>query len=349
MAVRASTPTVETIAAAMVGLIEDQTLLDLRTEDPSSAVELYFAPVRVKPLGPRAASISTCSMDGLYDGATGSVPTILYADDVSPARARFTLLHELGHHLLVTDAAHLLDDIDELAGTRTDLQDVEEKVCHQFAGRVLIGDELLGSVVQAARLRPAHIHDLHQRSNASWEAVAVRAATSCPYKAAVVLVREPGVVGFCAASSRLRAAWWPRGSTVAVGGPLDRALVSDQTARNEIYRAGLGFAEAMYCDSLRIHDGVAVAVLTDKPSNGRFDIPEEPEPIWKEREDFCERCNEERTDGWCDDCRGRFCPQCERCACTTVATHPTCPGCGVIAPRREGAAYCLTCEADGLG
>lgn len=349
MSVGAPTPTVEAIASAMVGSIEDETLLDLRTEDPAAAVELHFAPVRVMPLGPRAGAMSTCSTDGFYDGETGSVPTILIADDVAPARARFTLLHELGHHLLVAHVAHLLDDIDQVAGARADPQEVEEKVCHQFAGRVLIADDLVEAVVQAARLRPAHIAELHERSNASWEAVAVCAAISCPYKAAVVLLRERGVVGFCAASSRLRAAWWPRGSTLAVGGPLDRALVSDQTARNEIYRVGLGFAEAMYCDSVRIHDGLAIAVLTDKPSNGRFDIPDEPEPIWKEREDFCERCNEERSERWCDDCNGRYCPQCERCACATAATHPTCPGCGMNAPRRKGAAYCLTCEADGLG
>ena len=344
----ALTPTVETIASAMVESIESQTLVDLRTEDPASAVELYFAPVRVMPLEARAGAFSTCSTDGFYDCGTGSVPTILFAEDVAPSRARFTLLHELGHHLLVTQLSHLLDDIDQLAGASTDPQHIEEKVCHQFAGRVLIADDLLAAVVQGARLRPTHIAELHDQSSASWEAVAVRAAASCPYKAAVVVLRERGAVGFCAASSRLQAAWWPRGSMVASGGPLDRALVSDQTARNEIYRAGLGFAEAMYCDSVRIHDGLAVAVLTDKPSDGRFDIPEEPEPSWKEREDFCERCNEERTQGWCDSCRGRFCPQCERCACAPIATHPTCGGCGLNAPRRTGATYCLSCEADGL-
>jgi Zn-dependent peptidase ImmA (M78 family) len=38
---------------------------------------------------------------------------ILLANEVSPPRARFTLLHELGHHLLATHVTHLLDDIDD--------------------------------------------------------------------------------------------------------------------------------------------------------------------------------------------------------------------------------------------
>lgn len=92
-----------------------------------------------------------------------------------------------------------------------------------------------------------------------------------------------------------------------------------------------------------MHDGFAVAVLTDKPSDGRFDVPEDPEPIWKEREDFCERCSEERTVGWCDTCKGRYCPDCERRACSPIASNPLCPGCGLTGSTRTGAKYCLTC------
>ena len=59
--------------------------------------------------------------------------------------------------------------------------------------------------------------------------------------------------------------------------------------------------------------------------------------------------NEERTIGWCDTCRGRHCPECERCACSRQIASPRCPGCGLTAPARDGAEYCRTCEADGLG
>jgi hypothetical protein len=332
----------------MVSTVDADALADLRNEDPATALELHFEPLRVRAL-PNAGELGPdCSTDGYYDSITGATPTILFADDVSPARSRFTLLHELGHHLLAFDEAHLLDAIDQLATERTPQVQIEEKVCHEFAGRVLIPDDLLSDVTSDHRLSPSDIVDLYERCDASWEAVAVRAASACQYKAAVVLLRKTGFVSFCAASSRLTAQWWPRGSSVPADGPLARALLRPHRARNEIYRSGLAFAEPMYCDSLVVHDGLAVAVLTDKPSDGRFDILEEPEPAWKERQDFCERCNEERTDGWCDICRGRFCPECERCACSPLAKNPLCPGCGLLEPRRAGSTYCYTCEAGGL-
>ena len=103
-----------------------------------------------------------------------------------------------------------------------------------------------------------------------------------------------------------------------------RVRGADQTARPEVYRANLAYAESMYCDSLMVSNGMAIAVLSDKPSDGRFDIPEEPDPLWKERDNFCERCNEARTEGWCEACRGRHCPECERCACSPLASNPTC-------------------------
>jgi len=89
-----------------------------------------------------------------------------------------------------------------------------------------------------------------------------------------------------------------------------RPLPSDQRARPERFRAGLGFEEQLYCDSRRIHERLAIAVLTDRPSDGSLSIPEDVEPAWKSREDFCASCNEVRDTGWCDTCKGRFCPVC---------------------------------------
>ncbi len=280
--------------------------------------------------------------------STGAQATILYADDVAPERARFTILHELGHHLLASSATHLLDDIDLLAGDRSEPSAVEEAVCHRFAGLVLVPDDVLDDIVGAERLAPSHVMDLRAQTTASWEAIAVRASGRCEYKTAVVIVRDSTTVSFSAASSRLGSAWWPRGSAVSADGPLSKALSADQRARPEVYRHGLAYPEAMYFDSLRANEGLAIAVLLDKPSDGRFEIPDESEPSWKVREDFCERCNEVRDQGWCDACAGRFCPSCERCRCSVPPVNPVCTGCGLRSPRRPGARYCLNCEADGI-
>lgn len=74
----------------------------------------------------------------------------------------------------------------------------------------------------------------------------------------------------------------------------------------------------MYCDSLQVQDGFAVAVLIDKPSDGHFDIPEDSEPIWEEGEDFCERCRRSAPSAGATPAKGRCCPDCERCACSPI-------------------------------
>ncbi|MDE0804526.1 MAG: ImmA/IrrE family metallo-endopeptidase [Acidimicrobiales bacterium] len=342
------TPTVDGVARALVAALDPSAAEDLRAEDPASAIEVHFGPVRVRTLELGALAASECSTDGFYDASTSLTPTILYDDGVSSRRARFTLIHELGHHLLATTACELVDAIDDVAGDRWEPAQVEERVCHAFAGRVLVSDELLETVLGRGRLAPDQLVELHKRSDASWEAAAVRAAGFASHKVVVALVRERGAVAFCAASG-LELPWWPRGSKVAPGGPLDRSLVSDHKARPERFRAGLGFEEQLYCDSRRVHERLAVAVLTDTPSDGSLNIPEEVEPAWKSREDFCASCNEVRDTGWCDTCNGRFCPVCERCGCFRQVENEMCPGCGTAAPRRPDGVYCLTCEADGLG
>jgi hypothetical protein len=78
------------------------------------------------------------------------------------------------------------------------------------------------------------------------------------------------------------------GSAVQHGGALARAIDTDrQRAVKDVFRWNLPFAEQLYCDTVRIHDGLAVGVLTDRPSDGRFDILEDIEPAWKDREEFC--------------------------------------------------------------
>ena len=107
------TPTVETITAALLSHVPADVLDDLRTEDPVAAIEVHFPPIKVMAL-PRSGVVGECSTDGFYDPEiTPGMPRIFYADDVAESRVRFTVLHELGHHLFVNDAATLLDDLDQ--------------------------------------------------------------------------------------------------------------------------------------------------------------------------------------------------------------------------------------------
>lgn len=340
-------PTIDTVTAALVELVEP-IIDDLANEDPADAVEAYFDPLRVRSLPAASLSSSECSIDGYYEtNVDPNRPWILYADDVAAARARFTILHELGHHLFASSAASLLDDLDVIGGSAAGATQAEEAVCHRFAGHVLIPQPLVDAEVDGQELRPEQVIALHDRSHASWEAVAVRSAEAATRRTVVLLIREPGEISFATASGRMAQWRWPRGSGVQPHGPLARALGAErQRAIKDVYRWKLAYAEQLYCDTTRVHHRLAIGVLSDKPSDRRFDILDDVEPSWKTKEEFCPRCGDERDVGWCDTCRGRRCRSCGSCGCDRPKENPPCPQCFLHKPFRPGASMCLDCERD---
>ncbi len=341
-------PTFGSIAAALLEHVAEEVRADLRSQDSASAVELYFGPIGCQALPSASITRGSCSIDGYYTADVDPrQPWIFYANDVHEDRARFTILHELGHHLLVTTADSLLDDVDILGGSAEGAIQTEESVCHRFAGNLLVPDELLMETIASDRVRPDHVVAVHDQGVASWEAVAVRVAEVVPVAGAVVLLRDGATVGFCAASSRMGSAWWPRESRLDPSGPLARGLRLRQTAQPEQYRFGLGYPRAMFCDTLPVHGGLAIGVLSEKPSDGSLSIIEEPEPTWKDRGEFCEwHPGVERDVGWCYRCKDQRCPECGRCGCIHPVQNPVCPECRMIKPRRAGASMCRDCEAD---
>ncbi|MCY3925404.1 MAG: ImmA/IrrE family metallo-endopeptidase [bacterium] len=334
------------IAERMLAPVPPGALNDLRDEDPATAVEVHYPPVHVLPLPPENITSADCSVHGYYERFLDPArPRILYSNAVTPERARFTILHELGHHILVTSGDGLLSDLDQLAGPQGDPVEVEEAACDQFAGEVLVPAELMEQIIGDDPVKPRHVLETRQRTNASWEAVAVQVANYPERRTAVVLIREPGQVSFVARNG-LQA--WPRGSRVQSGGPLDRALRRDSRRRPDVYRHRLAGAENLYCDTARVDGRLAVAVMAPQRSDGGLTALEPVEPTWKTRDESCEWCGDERDVGWCDHCRGRRCRSCSRCGCQQPIESPVCPECHLENPIRSGSRVCRDCEADGL-
>ncbi len=220
----------------------------------------------------------------------------------------------------------------------------EEAACHQFAGQVLVPTELLDEIIGGDALVPKHLVSLRERVNISWEALAVTAASHSDVTKAVVLIRSRGEVSFVAANGLVP---WRRGSPVQPRGPLDRALqLRSARALPEMYRHNLGGAQELFCDTLRVHDRLAVAVLSPRRSDGGLSILNPAEPTWKEREEFCAWCNAERDVGWCHECSGQRCRECERCGCDVPISNPVCPRCFLAGPIQTGSEVCVDCEAD---
>ena len=337
---------VERIAAELAAIVSEDAAYDLRFEEPDRAVERHFRPLRARAL-PRTMSFGdTCSTDGWYDANIDPErPWIFYSGDQNEKRIRFTIAHELGHHLLVSDGSGLLDDMDQLGESARELNAIEESICHQFAGALLIRDSDLVEVIGDHQVLPAHILELYRHGAASLEAIAVRVAGQMTQAGAVVLMRSDSTVGFCASSPDLGRSWWGRGSPVDPDGPLARATTREFQAVPETYRFGLAFATQLFCDTLPVDGKYAIAVLSDRPSIGTRMVLVEVEPRWKDDVQFCSWCvSVERDVGWCDICKRQRCRQCDRCGCVAPGNDPVCPACRLRSPRRPGADVCRDCE-----
>jgi hypothetical protein len=206
-----------------------------------------------------------CECDGYYESTlTPGRPWILYRDDVAPGRVRFTLMHELGHHLIWAVDPQLLDLIDSAAGDLHDLVDLEERVCHRFVSTLLVSDKLLDHVVGDAEPDVSHLQALRQISPASWQAVAVRVAQQMQAPGAVILLRSPGRVAFAATSPELYG-FWPAGSRVAPGGLLAHAFQrADHNAQDTFAWEQPG-QRRLWCSVRPVHQRLAVAVLSARP------------------------------------------------------------------------------------
>lgn len=334
---------IDSIASDLLSFISEDILNDLRSQDPVVAVAIHFSPVTLHALGDKRPLEGNCSTDGYYDPFVDpDCPRIFFANDVNERRARFTILHELGHHLLQTIACHLLDDIDQLCSSPEEVISTEEFVCHNFAGRILVPEELLNETIGRGQVRPEHLHEIHQHASASWEAVAIRIAGRMRHPGAIVLMRDETSVSFCAPSPMMGWLGWRRGSRVESNGPLSRAILDDQSNEVDTYRYGLSYTQSMACESVKIREGFGIAVLSELPSSRGTTVNES---TWEPTVQFCKSCIiVERNVGWCENCRGQRCPDCDECGCTVQVNNPVCRSCRMYKPHRPGSKVCRDCE-----
>jgi hypothetical protein len=337
---------VETVAVRLLEHVHEGAAYDLRFEDPIAAINRHFDTVRIKALPNGSWANELCLTDGWYDAFTDtSGPWILFSAATSPRRARFTIVHELGHHLLQTSASSLLDDIDLLGDENGGAENAEERVCNYFAGLVLLSDEQLHEVIGDGLVLPEHVIELYRHGAASLEATAMRVANYMKNAGAVVIMRSETKISFCASSSFLDVPWWKRDSDVDPNGPLAASMRRPAHAAEETFRWGRAYARHMYCDVLPVKSDLAVAILCDSSSAGSPRPLTQDEPRWKEEISYCMHCTTgERTVGWCVICNGPFCRECERCGCMPIVDNPRCPRCRLRSPMRPGSSICRDCE-----
>lgn len=280
---------------------------------------------------------AACPIDGTYDPAT---QTIRYRK-VAATRDRFTLLHELGHHLLALDEAWSLSIGPGLDSVKYG-DKVEERIVNQFASRVLIPDASAAAAF-AKGVTARAIADLTDEGSASGRACLVRALAE-PGERLVMLTDLAGQPEFADSNGSP----YSPGTSVrqpALEVAAQRAMESDDGAfvgiglGEILYRSGGTFSNVRY--DVALNGDRLYAVLTALPMvrgvNGATE--------W--RVDCLAGCGNQFTQaeskGLCQDCQEPRCPRCRGCECAADQIR-TCAQCYVQLPVSRVEDVCELCE-----
>jgi hypothetical protein len=111
-------------------------------------------------------------------------PNIAYAPTPGSRREHLTLVHESAHYLIQRDPDVLstLHDLDDDAG-----QVAEERVCHAFAGLILVPDQVIERILTGRPPEARQLREVFTTSSGSLEACAVRLAEHLPTNGYMVI------------------------------------------------------------------------------------------------------------------------------------------------------------------
>ena len=332
-------PTAE--ARRLLEQVDPADLVEL-ADDPAMAVEVLFdVGVTTRPPSPPGQG---CPVDGTY--RPGPSPRILVADDVTPARQRFTILHELGHHLIDHDA-HLNDLTIDDADRR------DEEICNEVAATVLLPVELIERTLPSGLFTAQDVASLYRAAGASRMACCVAAARHLRTPGCVTLGLPDGTATFTAHHP---ATPWriARGTLQGEDSLLARA------GRNVTRRARgvtrVWFASGtksgdVHGDAFAAEDGWVYQVTVADPCSpwdkGLKFVLADTVPDAEDIE--CVHCGE-ASRVWaapCRQCDDRICPQCQRCSCPVGPTPRSCEGCRLLKPPNQfpdGGSLCVDCN-----
>lgn len=176
--------------------------LEARRELASSPLTAMRAAGILVSAVPSSDATDACSCDGAY---FHDQRAICYVATPRSRRENFTVLHEFGHHLVMSDDEMLseLADADAEGGVA-----VEERICDAFAGRILIPDGAVVAVLGGRRPRAADVRALYDATAGSMEACAVRLAERIGCEGYVALLdRQRRELRFASPSAEFNYGW----------------------------------------------------------------------------------------------------------------------------------------------
>ena len=325
---------VRRLSKHLVGLVPEAIRDDLAHEPEHAIRDSYGITVNYVS----ASTSSRCSIDGTY---VAKPPTITIATASSSGRERFSLLHELGHHLQRND----FDSIDALNHAGRSRRTLEEDVCDSFAAEILLPEQHVDDALDGQLPSVDALVRLYREHSASRAACCVRIAQRLRSSGYVLLIDSDEKVAFAATAGD--AFPLARGTQ-----QMDELFVEAQSGRRTRGKVRVSYPSQwqspMYFGELHQVDGWTFGVLQDQPPAWQV-IPlkgDELKPAPGQIE--CEHCGETFA-GWkspCERCGVRTCTHCGRCECTKIPAPRTCQGCWLLlAPSRfpDDGPFCSDC------
>ena len=307
------------------------------SEDPVTALG-DDPSVRIAWVDP-AGLPSDCSIAAAYD--RNSRPArLLVARDASLGRRRFSVLHEYAHHLR-NQVPGVLEALFAAAGRGAEL---EERMCDEFAGVVLLPDQLLDQLL-GQELNARAVLTLIASASASAEACAVAAVRRLPSPGYVMLLDSGGTATFTAHNGDV---FHVRRDT-AQQGFLRRAASGHSGQGREQVRYGTGnLSQEMFVDAASDAHRTVAVIVTDSPPWGGLTAGHKQGPEGSSA--YCEYCDHEFTTfaPACRHCSQPLCPDCGRCDCPaaeSTAGERKCDTCFLVQPPAAYAtASTATCK-----
>jgi hypothetical protein len=164
--------------------------------------------------------------------------------DDSPARQRFTILHEIAHHVLELESKHgdkvPSDELERFAG-----RPPEEVLCDIFAAECLVPWEVIQRLAEEKDFTLEHLAELAEQFQASRSCVASRFAQASEAHLAFV-VAEEGVVKYSVNSKALKASkvWITKGVPLPKSSAAAKAFMSGASGFHEADSEGLDWSNS---------------------------------------------------------------------------------------------------------
>jgi hypothetical protein len=270
-----------------------------------------------------------CSVAGGYLWQS-QPPTLVVAESMSVRRQRFTLLHELGHHVQRNDqalGAAVLDSVES--------ESFEDVACDAFAADILLPAELVDDVMGDRGPTVDNAIELFHRSQASRAAICVRLASRLATIGVFAVYNPDGTANFAASRGAI---FPPKRTSDQSGNPLVAAALANPYAEHVIERDDARISYSTGHTSNRLYgqaawcDGLLLAVMVEFGATWKpLSLPQDgtaveaPDGHWGD----CETCGANfAVTTRCASCGEPKCPS-GHCQCT-LASERMCQRCFLV-------------------